>query len=210
MTGLLGRAWGLVPTIAWLVVGCGDGELGLVRYHSPRLKAPDGGDQWTQYPGPGVAACVDKPLALEVSIALDDKGSLSDLDIGFRHGYRDANGLGPALPPQETLDAGANADFLASLLSADGTALSAVYFRGPQPGLYNDLGATFRVVLILPLVPGATTLEVKNQASGEVIIDLDLRGHLQLLCIDQPCLSLCQTPDGGAAGPAVDAGGPGS
>jgi len=44
----------------------------------------------------------------------------------------------------------------------------------------------------MELVPGASTLHIENWETGQTLVDLDLRGHLQLLCIDRPCLSICQ------------------
>jgi hypothetical protein len=55
------------------------------------------------------------------------------------------------------------------------------------------------------LKPGITELRVENWETDQVLLDLDLRGHFQILCVDRPCLSICRAPDGG-----IDVGGEGS
>lgn len=58
-----------------------------------------------------------------------------------------------------------------------------------------------RTRFALDLQPGVETLRIENWSTGLVLVDLDLRGHLQLLCIDRPCLSICASPgsDAGVA-----------
>ena len=158
-------------------------------------------------PGRASPGCVDTPIVLAVSLELDGSASLTDLDISFRRDHRAVANLNPASPFEGAPNP--SAGFLASLLSADGTPLSTAAFKYPILGLGNTgPGSGVRVDLTLSLVPGATTLEVENRDSGRVLIDLDLRGHLQLLCLDEPCLSVCRAPDAGAPSPwtAIDAG----
>ena len=54
---------------------------------------------------------------------------------------------------------------------------------------------------------GVSTLHIENWGTGQTLVDLDLRGHLQILCIDRPCLSLCQSAGPiDASAPALDSG----
>ena len=88
-----------------------------------------------------------------------------------------------------------------SLLSAGGNVLAQDLFDDPRsPNLdarTEHLGGS--VELALQLVPDTNRLEISNWNTGVVLLDLDLHGDLQLLCLDWPCLDLCTSPDAGAA-----------
>ena len=142
--------------------------------------------------------CIDEPYVVAASVALDSTG-LTDLDMGlFRQAGTPASSS--ANPPAKG-SPGAAGYFVASLLSSDGVVLTTLVFPDPrlaQGDAAYAHGAEVEFSMVLP--PGGATLHIEHWDTGQVLIDLDLRGHLQLLCIDQPCLSICTT-----SGSSVDA-----
>jgi hypothetical protein len=190
--------------VALLLGACG-GDLN-PRYYGGREGQADGGMCFGY--GRYSCGCVDEPLVLGVSLAfVSSSGSgLSDLDIDF---FRQADV--PATPSSIAPakgTAGADGYFVASLRNETGDALTTLVFKDPRFAL-ADAGYTWRpkAEFILALPPGTSLLHIENWDTGQVLVDLDLRGHLQLLCIDRPCLSICQIPGmDAAAPPAVDAG----
>ncbi len=154
--------------------------------------------------------CADEPYVLAVSLALANSAGpsagLSDLDVDF---FRQA---GTAATPSANAPAkgtpGADGYFVASVLDDAGGVLTTLVFKDPRLAL-GDAGypSYARARLVVPLPSGADSLRIENWGTGQVLIDLDLRGRLQLLCIDRPCLSVCQSPAVDATvAPAVDAG----
>jgi hypothetical protein len=95
----------------------------------------------------------------------------------------------------------------ASLISADGNVLSLDLFDDPR--FANDYGKAERGgrygVLSIQLVPGAIRLVITNWETGAPMLDLDLHGDIQLLCLNQPCLNFCINPNGSLS-PALDGG----
>jgi hypothetical protein len=91
----------------------------------------------------------------------------------------------------------------ASLISASGDILSQSLIDDPR--FANDAGKAERSngysIVSIQLVPGASRLVMKNWETSTTLLDLDLHGELQLLCLNQPCLNLCATPDGGSSLP---------
>jgi len=85
----------------------------------------------------------------------------------------------------------------ASLTSASGDILSQNLIDDPR--FANDAGKTERghsySIVSIQLIPGASRLVMKNWETGTTLLDLDLHGELQLLCLNQPCLNLCATSD---------------
>jgi hypothetical protein len=185
-----------------LVLGACGGELPRRYYYGG--PGDDGGMCVGQ--GRHSCGCVDEPYVLVVSLAFPNttpSAGLSDLDIDF---FREA---GLSATPSATAPAkgtpGADAYFVASLLDEAGGALATVIFKDPR---LADAGypsyARARFTMTLPA--GVSSLHIENWDTRQVVIDLDLRGHLQLLCIDRPCLSVCQASGvDAAASPAVDA-----
>ena len=154
--------------------------------------------------------CVDEPYVLAVSLALANNAGpsagLSDLDVDF---FRQA---GTSATPSANAPAkgtpGADGYFVASVLDEAGGVLTTLVFKDPRLAL-GDAGYPLhaRARFVVPLPSGAGSLRIENWDTGQVLIDLDLRGQLQLLCIDRPCLSVCQSPAVDAAvAPAIDAG----
>jgi len=152
--------------------------------------------------------CVDEPYVIGVSVALASNSGLTDLDIDF---FRQARweASQSAHPPAKG-SPGAVGFFVASLVSSDGVALSTLVFENPRLAL-GDAAYAHRAEVEFAMLfpPGSATLHIENWDTGQVLIDLDLRGHLQLLCIDRPCLSICAASGGNvdaSGGPTVDAG----
>lgn len=188
-------------------MGCGGdlrGGYNPSEHYSPSGPRPDGG-ACAYYGGNPACGCVDQPYVLGVSITLESNGALNDLDVElFRQA--EASASISAQPPAKG-SAGASAYDVATLVNADGMVQSTFVFANPL--VATSAGRHGRVQFTMPLAAGVSTLDVENWDSGALLIDLDLRGHVQLLCIDRPCLSLCQAPDGGvdsALAPAVDGG----
>jgi hypothetical protein len=187
-----------------MAVGCGGDLPG--RYY-PLGRQPDGGACASYGEGVYACGCVDQPYVLAVSIALDSNGALTDLDVDLLR--QDKVGVSVSANPPAKGTPGASAYFLATLVTADGTVQSSFVFADPMASV--DAGSTRHrhVDFTMPLAPGTTTLNLENLDSGKPLIDLDLRGHVQLLCIDRPCLSICQAPDGGVDSsvvPELDSG----
>jgi hypothetical protein len=151
---------------------------------------------------------VDQPYVLGVSIALASNGALTDLDVELFRQHQVRTNVSTQPPAKGT--AGASDYDVATLLSADGIVQSSFVFANPLVATTASTPTSHgHVEFTMPLVPGVSTLHVENWGSGVPLIDLDLRGHVQLLCVDRPCLSICQTPDGGfdsAVAPALDSG----
>jgi hypothetical protein len=148
---------------------------------------------------------------LAVSLVLFNNGSssvaLSDLDIELLRQVG-TSATTSASPPAKGA-AGADSYFVASILSETGGTLTTLVFEDPRIAL-ADAGYPWhgRNRFIIPLPSGADSLRIESWDTGQVLIDLDLRGQLQLLCIDRPCLAVCQSSAVDAAvAPAVDAGG---
>jgi hypothetical protein len=161
--------------------------------------------------GPGRhCGCVDEPYVLAVSLALVDNAGgstgLSDLDIDF---FRQAGmSATPSANAPAKGDPGADGYFVASLLNEAGGALTTLVFQDPRLAL-GDAGYSWRARtrFIMALPPGVSSLHIENWDTGQVLVDLDLRGQLQLLCIDRPCLAVCQISGADAAtASSVDAG----
>ncbi len=181
-----------------MAAGCGGDLRG--RYYYPPGGRPDGGACAGSGQGAYGCACVDRPYVLAVSLALDDKGALSDLDVDLVR--QDEAGVSVSANPPAKGTTGAAGYFLAKLVAVDGTVQSSFVFADPRVA-WPDAGATRHghARFTMPLTSATATLHVETWDSGVPLVDLDLRGHLQLLCIDRPCLSVCQAPDGGARGP---------
>jgi hypothetical protein len=95
----------------------------------------------------------------------------------------------------------------ASLISDGGNVLSQDLIDYPH--FAYDAGKSERgnsySVLAIQLVPGASRFAITNWETGATLLDLELHGELQLVCLNQPCLDLCATPDSGSS-PPVDGG----
>ena len=176
-------------------------------YYYPAGPGADGG-VCTDYGGNNACGCVDQPYVLGVSVALEINGALTDLDIDLLR--RDRVSASVSVNPPAKGTAGASAYDVATLVSADGIVQSTFVFANPL--VVTTAAASTRhwhVEFTMPLAPGVSTLHVENWDSGVLLVDLDLHGHVQLLCIDRPCLAICQTPDGGvdsSAATALDGG----
>ncbi len=189
-------AFELCVALILAAAGCGGDLPG--RYDYPPGGHPDGGACSSFGQGAHACGCVDQPYVLAVSLALDGNGALSDLDVDLLR--QDKAGPSVSTSPPAKGTPGASAYFVATLMAADGTALSSFVFADPRLA-WPDAGTTGHghARFTMPLTSGAATLRLENWDSGISLIDLDLRGQLQLLCIDRPCLSICQAPDGGGA-----------
>jgi hypothetical protein len=192
-------------------MGCG-GDLPGAYYYPRGHDYPPGpgadGGACTYYGGSYACGCVDQPYVLGVSMALENNGALTDLDVElFRQNQASANVS--AQPPAKGT-AGANTYDIATLLSTDGIVQSSFVFANPLAVATAGTSARHgHVEFAMPVAPGVSTLHVENWDSGAPLIDLDLRGHVQLLCVDRPCLSICQSPDGGmdsSVVPTLDGG----
>lgn len=210
----------LALVMAFSAIGCGDnhryGYGGYGGYYGGG--GPDAG-LCSHAGGSGRSCvCVDRPYLVAASMAIDATGALSDLDLALVRADEIAPTSSVTPPAQGT--PGASNDWVATLMGGDGSALSSLVFAGTagSDGGYSRHHAwgAGRVRIVLPLLAGATDLRIESWDTGQLLVDLDLRGHLQLLCIDHPCLSLCPSrpsggvdagsaqPDGGAVAP-VDA-----
>lgn len=200
-------AWRPMACAALILMTAGCGEDFPGRYHYQRGGGPDGGTCANYGQGGNACNCADQPYVLGVSLALDSNGGLTDLDVDLF--CQDQVAAGVSANPPDKGTPGADAYYVATLVTADGTAQSSFVFANPLAWADAGYARHGHVGFTLPLVPGTATLRLENWDSGIDLIDLDVRGHVQLLCIDRPCLAICQAPDGGADSPsaaALDAG----
>jgi hypothetical protein len=204
------RAWTARPFLwgiatVFCSIGCG-GDL-------PRYPYPgsgfDGGSCVNSAGGYYDCSCTNRPYAVVFSALLDGSAMWSDVDLALLRQDR-VTVAGPVTPPAKGTP-GANGYLLASLLSSDGVAHATSVVQDPRRQR-GDSGVLDRasVFFALGLDAGVTQLRIENWGTGQVLLDLDLRGHLQLLCFDHPCLSICGVGgvDGGSSfdGGAVDGG----
>ena len=143
--------------------------------------------------------CVDQPWAVVFGFSLDANGLLSHARTDYLPASRvrltqSVSSVAQGVPGSENLLA-------VSLLSAGDNVLAQDLFNDPRSA---DADARMEhggglVELALQLVPDTNRLEIANWNTGVVLLDLDLHGDLQLLCLDWPCLDLCASPDAGAA-----------
>ncbi len=183
--------------------GCG-GDLP-VRYY----EGHGGGVDGSACGGHGHSCgCVDEPYVLLVSLALAGDAGLTDMHVEFSP-RQDVPATQGVAPPAKG-SPGADGYFMALIESSDGVALSTLVFKDPRLA-QGDAGQPWRAKtqFAMDLATGSTTLHIENWDTGQVLVDLDLRGHVQLLCLDRPCLSICQAAggvDASSAPPAMDAG----
>jgi hypothetical protein len=169
----------------------------------PRYPYPgnslDGGSCVNSGGGYYDCSCTDRPYAVAFSATLDGNTTWSNVDLTLVR--QDRVTVPVAVTPPAKGAPGANAYLLASLLAADGSSQTTFVFQDPRRQR-GDSGVLDRasVSLALGLKASVTQLRIENWGTGQVLLALDLRGHLQLLCIDRPCLSVCQSSDGGVGG----------
>lgn len=184
----------------------------------------DGGGVCYANGAPVACGCVAEPYVVAADMSLTSGGSLADLRIRLLP--TSVFGTVPSVSPPAAGTAAANDTWVATLLDGSGSALGSTLVTLPGSGVdggsyasggsygqgYSGGYGANEAIFAIALTPGATTLRVASYASGRVLVDLDLRGHLQLLCIDHPCLAVCQSAsagmDGGTRSP-VDGGVPG-
>lgn len=151
------------------------------------------------YGGSYACNCVDQPTMLVLFVALNANGVISDLDLKFKP--RDQVNPGVSASPPAKGTAGASNYFAATLLTASGVAQSTFVFQDPRLATQNmgsgymnasNASSVGEVGFAMPLAPGVSRLRIANWDTGQALLDLDLVGHIQLLCVDRPCLSLCQ------------------
>ena len=157
----------------------------------------DAGHEWKSDAG-NHGRCLEQPWALVFDFALGADGSLSQTGMDFLPTSRvrlttSVSSVAQGAPGSENLLA-------ASLISADGVVLSRVLFDAPR---FADAGVRMSpdrdfIELALQLAPDTQRLVITNWNTGAVLLDLDLHGDLQLLCLNQPCLDLCANPDAGS------------
>ena len=187
---------------ATLLLSCGDDVRNRARVVT-RTHESDGGYQRDFDSGNG-GRCVDQPWAVVFSMSLDASGVRSHASMDFLPSSRvqlteSVSSVAQGAPGSENLLA-------ASLLSADQSILVQDVFGDPRvanadASRGNDSGF---VQLALQLAPGTSRLVITDWNTGAVLVDLDLHGDLQLLCLNRPCLDLCASPDAGTS-PALDA-----
>jgi hypothetical protein len=187
--------------------GCGDNMYDGQRGYNNGRSRVDGG---TCGYG-GACGCVDRPYVVAVSLALASPTTVKDLRVELVRAD-EFPPSGSVVPPAQD-SAGANGYWVATLMGSGGAPLASVVFSsagGARNTGYHDSTSTR---FALGLQPGVETLRIENWSTGQVLVDLDLRGHLQLLCIDRPCLSVCPPSgagsDGGATQQPLDGGGGG-
>jgi hypothetical protein len=91
----------------------------------------------------------------------------------------------------------------ARLWGANGELLSEYDMGDPLWREYGEEGLRQDdVYLDVQLYPGAAYFQVFERVAQKEIVLFDLRPHIQRLCVEQPCLKLCQPAvvDGGADG----------
>jgi hypothetical protein len=143
--------------------------------------------------------CVEQPWAMAFGFSIDASGVISNASMDFLPAYharltQTVSTVAQGAPGSEGLLA-------ASLISAGGDLLSRTLFEDPRlvggygksehRGSYGEL--------LIQLAPGTIRLLITNWVTGAGLLDLDLRGDTQLLCLNHPCLNLCGNPDGGAS-----------
>jgi hypothetical protein len=145
--------------------------------------------------------CVKQSWAVVLGFSIDANGVVSRASTDFLPASRvrltqSVSTVSQGAPGSEGLLA-------ASLISAGGDVLSQDLLDDPRSD--NDHGTAERgnshSVLSIQLVPGISRLVITNWETGAALLDLDLQGDIQLLCLNQPCLSLCGNPDGGSLPP---------
>lgn len=181
--------------VAFFAVGCGDnlydgrdrGYYGGKTVDAGVCVYANGGRRYA-------CGCADRPYDVAVAMKVANGTTLESLDTALLPS--DRGGLpAPVTPPAQGTPA-ADGYWVATLMSEDGEPLGSSVFgarHSPDDAGYRH-GTP--VELAVPLVPAAAILRIENWDSGQVLIDLDLRGHLQVLCIDRPCLSICSAARG--------------
>jgi len=181
--------------VASLLVSCGGNFDNLSRIESPGEERDSGAS----------GHCIELPWAMAFGFSIDANGAMSHASMDFLPVSRVR--LTPSVSTVAQGAPGSERLLAASLISAGGNSLSQVLFDDPR--FVNDFGKADHgnsySVLAIQLVPGATRLVITNWETGAALLDLDLHGDIQLLCLNQPCLNLCATPDGGSS-PPVDGG----
>jgi len=198
------KPWLWTMTSACLAIilyagGCG-GDLPRRNFIGPSGDV-DGGATVGTGRGNDIYGCVDEAYEIVLFAAFDDHLVASDVEVEF---VREDRVSTPAsVSPPAKGSAGADEYFVAKLVSAEGGVEVTYVFRDARLKL-GDGGVLGRVEVSLAMVlkPGITELRVENWETDQVLLDLDLRGHFQILCVDRPCLSICRAPDGG-----IDVGG---
>jgi len=182
-----------VALVSTALASCGGDLPG--RYYPRSGAGQDGGACWS-HGGPVACDCKAELVALAVELGFFGRGVLGDVDVDF---VRSTSTTPSAtLPPQES--AGASGYVVASLKDASGATLATVALADPRTKVSDGGSAWTRFLLPVPSAPAE--LHVENWGTGQILVDLDLRGHVQLLCIDRPCLSICSgAVDGGALAP---------
>jgi hypothetical protein len=178
---------------AVLLVGCG-GDFGRPRSESPGREGDSGTPD----------RCVQQAWTMAFGFSIDASDVISHAGIDFLPANRAQ--LTQTVSTVAQGAPGSQGLLSAALISANGDPLARVLFEDPRlVGSYgrSQFGGSYGEVFIR-LVPGALRLVITNWATGAVLLDLDFRGDRQLLCLNQPCLDLCEKTDGGVS-PSLDA-----
>jgi hypothetical protein len=140
-----------------------------------------------------------RPWALAFGFSIDANATISHASMDFLPAAhmqltQSVSTIAQGAPGSERL-------LSAALISASGAVLSQSLFDDPR--LTNDYAkhATSYGMLSLQLVPGAIRLVIKSWQTAALLLDLDLHGDIQLLCLNQRCLDLCSNPDAGTPPP---------
>jgi hypothetical protein len=143
--------------------------------------------------------CVEQPWALAFGFSIDANAVISHASMDFLPAThvqltRSVSTVTQGAPGSDRL-------LSASLISASGDVLSQALFDDPRlTSDYAKRGTSYDM-LSLQLVPGAVRLVIRSWQTAAVLLDLDLHGDIQLLCLNQPCLDLCSNPDAGTPPP---------
>lgn len=192
-------------TIAFFCMGlaaCGGDLPG--RYSGGYVGSVDGGmcsSQGTSYD----CSCHSEAVALLVELGFANDGTLHDVDVDFVRRSSIELTASAVLPAQGT--AAASSYWRASLRDGAGAEVAMLALADPRVA-----GGNRWIAFALPVPVMPASLHLENWGTAQVIVDLDLRGHVQLLCIRRPCLPICPSGiDGGLPSPldasGLDAGG---
>lgn len=209
------NAWTFLFSAAFLAIcGCGSGsskscatDAMSVSYDSGRELPSEGGDAvCTAGPAaffigdPAPVCCTPWPYMLVLDVDMtassrvyDSQGTLLAVDeqASATNVWFSTGDLGPGE------DVG---DFSYRILSEDGIVLSAA--GGPDPfRCFECNGPPPQVTFenSAPLIRGMAFYEILDKRFNTVLLLLDVRGFVQVFCMNNPCVDICQleSVDGG-------------
>jgi hypothetical protein len=212
--------------LSLLVLGCapgcgGDLSNGYPGYQGQRFVADGGACGYGQ--GGGYACeCTDRAYVVAVEMALGSSGGLTNLQTEILP----ASQMSPtaSVSPPAPGTPSADVYWVATLAGSDGAILATTVVdlpsgvvdggdgggHGGYGGRSGQTGGS-DLSFAVALVPRTESISIASWSTGQVVVDVDLLDRIQVLCTDQPCLSVClsASPGGADGGNGVPADGGG-